>query len=67
MHHARLNKSARLQRVNRLLRSRRWHSTRDIMRKAHVCAVSAVISELRQNGKRIECKRVAHRWLYRMA
>lgn len=66
MHHAKIEKSDRLQRVHKVLRDRAWHSTRDIMRRAHVCAVNSTVSELRANGYRIECKRVAKRWFYRM-
>ena len=66
MHSANL-KSPRLQRVLKVLKDKTRHTTRDIIRKANVCAVSAIISELRDNGLRIECERVANRWYYWMA
>lgn len=48
-------KSARLQRVLKLLSDGQPHTTRDIVRRARVMAVSACISELRQNGAEITC------------
>ncbi len=48
-------RSKRLQRVDKLLSDRRQHSTLDIIRRARVCAVSAIVSELRQAGRRINC------------
>ena len=42
MNAARLSKSDRLQRVLRLLKDRKWYSTRAIIRKAHVCAVNSM-------------------------
>jgi len=70
MHHARLASSPRLARTLRVLQAaRRPVSTRTIMRRAHVCAVNAVIAELRENGAVIDCEqRVlpdgARRWVY---
>lgn len=54
MHAAGLT-SPRLQRVLRVLKDGRAHSTREIVRKAGVMAVSAVVAELRQHGARIVC------------
>ena len=54
MHAARLSRSARLRRVQELLRDGRERSTRDIVRAAHVCAVNSCIAELRGNGAVIE-------------
>lgn len=54
MHAAPLT-SPRLQRVLRLLRDGRPHTTRDIVRRARVMAVNACISELRQHGAEIVC------------
>ena len=63
MHSASIE-SPRLQRVLKVLKDKKRHTTRDIIRKANVCAVSAIISELRDNGLRIECERFANRWYY---
>ena len=56
MHAARMNRSPRLQRVHALLADGRWHSTREIMAGAHVCAVNSCVAELRVNGLSIECR-----------
>jgi hypothetical protein len=64
---AQLSRSARLQRVLRLLETGGWHSTLSIINEAQVCAVSAVVSELRANGQHIECKRRGDTWVYRLA
>ncbi len=56
MHAAKLEKSARLSRVYRLLSDGREHSTREIRDRADVCAVSSIISELRDNGADIRCR-----------
>ena len=69
---ARLEKSARLQRVRNLLGDGREHSTLDIVRGARVCAVNSIVHELRCNGLEIDCRIVidpadgARTWLYRM-
>lgn len=49
--------SERLQRVLAVLADGRPHTTRAIVRKARVMAVSACISELRQHGAEITCVR----------
>ena len=67
MNYAKLDKSDRLRRVLSLLKDHRLHSTRDIIRRAHVCAVNSIISELRGNKKKITCKRVGGIYYYRMA
>ncbi len=54
MHAATLT-SPRLQRVLKVLSDGRPHTTRDIVRKGRVMAVSACISELRENGAEIGC------------
>jgi hypothetical protein len=64
MNSAKLSKSPRLQRVLKLLLDGKKHSTRDIVRKASVMAVSAVISELRINGINIDCQREGDVWKY---
>jgi hypothetical protein len=47
--------SPRLQRVLAVLTGGRRMSTRAIMRRACVCAVSACVAELRQHGAEIIC------------
>ena len=64
MHSAKIENSVRLQRVLKVLKDKARHTTRDIIRKAKVCAVNSIISELRDNGLKIECERVANRWYY---
>lgn len=65
-------RSARLQRVLKILKDGRWHSTWEIMSRGKVCAVSACISELRCLGARIETEvrldgpELERRWFYRM-
>lgn len=67
MQAAKLERSERLQRVARLLReTRRPLSTMEIIQGANVCAVSAIISELRENGMKIDCRRQGDVWHYRM-
>jgi hypothetical protein len=58
MHNANLKNSKRLQRVLAVLQDGRSHTTRQIIRQAHVCAVNSIISELRANGIMITCKPV---------
>lgn len=48
--YARVENSPRLQRALELLQDGQWHSTRDIVRAADVCAVNSIITELRCNG-----------------
>lgn len=55
MHAAPLT-SPRLQRALAVLSDGRPHSTRDIVRRARVMAVNAVVSELRQHGAEIICR-----------
>lgn len=67
MHAATLT-SPRLLRVLGVLSDGRAHTTRDIVRKARVMAVSACVSELRQNGAEITCvrqpARSGHGWTF---
>ncbi len=51
--------SARLRRVLAVLSDGRPRTTRDIVRKANVVAVNAVVAELRQHGAEIKCVRTA--------
>lgn len=66
MHYARLSRSPRQQRVLRVLSDGAEHSTLDIIRRAGVCAVSAIVSELRANGVAIACTRRKNLWFYRL-
>lgn len=66
MHSARLNNSERLQRVHALLRDGSEHTTLDIIKRASVCAVNSVVSELRDNGFSITCERRGDIWYYKM-
>ena len=59
--------SPRLQRTLALLEYGGEYSTLDIVMGANVMAVSAVISELRQNGVEIECNRRGNIWYYKKA
>jgi hypothetical protein len=57
MNNAKLERSARLQRVFRLLKNAdRPLSTMEIIRGANVAALTATISELRRNGISIKCE-----------
>jgi hypothetical protein len=64
---AKLSTSKRLQRVFNVLLDGKRHTTRDLIRKAHVCAVSAVISEIRQNGIKVNCECKRQTWHYWLA
>lgn len=64
MNAAHLTRSDRLQRVRNVLMDGMRHTTRDLIRKAKVCAVNSIIAELRANGMQIECQRVGDRWFY---
>ena len=73
MNAATLENSPRLKRVLAVLSDMAEHSTRQIMLEADVCAVSACVSELRDNGYQIACRQVRNTrtgrriWLYRLA
>lgn len=56
MHYAKLDNSARLQRVLEILLDRQPHSTMELQERAEVCAVGSTVGELRRNGYRIECR-----------
>lgn len=70
MNAADLMTSPRLQRVYCALNDGLEHSTRQLIWEADVCAVSAIIEELRANGCKIDCRQQAtdqgRIWLYRM-
>lgn len=65
MNAAKLENSVRLSRVSSLLKSGREYSTLDIIKRAGVCAVNSIISELRQNGEEIRCQRRGNVWYYK--
>jgi len=58
IHAAKVDNSARLQRVLDLLLDYRPHTTRDIIRESFCCAVNSCISELRVNGYDITCRQI---------
>lgn len=71
MHAASLDRSARLQRVRDVLADGEWHSTRDIVMRAEVCAVNSCVAELRHGGLTISCRQDrgpdgGRIWLYRL-
>jgi len=66
MNYANIEKSLRLQKVITVLKDKNWHSTMDIIKRAEVCAVNSIITELRLNGFDIKCKRDANKWLYQL-
>lgn len=70
MNAARLSRSKRLRRVLAVLAEGRPVTTRTLMRRAHVCAVNAIVSELRANGAVIACWAETtggrRRWFYRL-
>ena len=65
MHSANIDKSERLQRVLGLLWDGKFHTTREIIRRANVCAVNSIVAELRANGFKIECHRERNKWYYK--
>ena len=68
LHAAKLEKSDRLQRVHKYLKDCvDEKSTMDIIKAVNVCAVNSIISELRDNGIAIDCRRNGSRWLYKLA
>ncbi|AUC54271.1 hypothetical protein CDO87_14275 [Sagittula sp. P11] len=50
-------KSARLQRVLKVLSDGKEHSSLDLVRRAKAIAPGTCVSELRENGALIECTR----------
>lgn len=65
MHSANLESSKRLQRVDELLSDLRPRSTLEIIQQAGVCAVNSIISELRRNGRTINCHQHNRVFYYR--
>jgi hypothetical protein len=66
MHKARLAKSARLQRVLKLLVDGQEHSTMEIIQACQVCAVNSIMAEIRANGIPVTVRRHGGKWLYRL-
>lgn len=66
MHSASLSTSRRLQRVLAVLSDCQEHSTMEIVKRAHVCAVNSIVSELRANGIAISCRRDRGVYFYRL-
>lgn len=66
MNHASIERSKRLQRVAKLLKTGKRYTTMEIIQKARVAAVSAIVSELRCCGFNIECNRVGDYWYYQL-
>ena len=66
MNHASLAQSPRLQRVLAYLSDCKEHSTLEIAQGARVCAVSAAISELRENGIAVACRRQKGVYFYNL-
>lgn len=68
IHAALLENSERLQRVAKFLSDGKPHSTREIIIGADVCAVNAIVGELRdlKNGFDIVCKRRGDIYEYTM-
>lgn len=65
MKSANLASSQRLQRVDNLLADGREYSTMEIIAITGRCAVNSIISELRDNGRNIRCRREGNAWFYR--
>lgn len=68
IHKARLERSPRLQRIMQVLADGCEHTTWEIQEKARSCAVGTSVSELRAQGFRIICRRLAKKvtWTYRL-
>ena len=70
MRFAKFGSSPRLQRVHGVLQDGKEHTTRDIVTRAHVCAVNSCVAELRANGFRIACRQENREegrvWIYRL-
>lgn len=66
MNSASFENSQRLQRVYKVLKDCKQHSTMSIIQAANVCAVNSIIAELRDNGFNIKCHRKNNKWLYQL-
>ena len=65
MNSAKISNSPRLQRVDQLLSDGKERTTMEIVLDARVMAVSACVSELREQGRVIHCQRRGDLWFYR--
>lgn len=65
-HYRNIETNEDLQRAHKLLSDGKWHSTRAVIRGAHVCAVNTVVDELRKNGFDIQHRQVSTRHEYRL-
>ena len=62
--HAATLASQRIQRAIRALKRHKRLSTRAWIREAHICAVSAVASEIRKRGIPVTCERKGRLFYY---
>ena len=58
IHFAKLDTSPRLQRLLMHLSDGAEHSTLDIVKNTHLCAINSAITELRRNNIPVTCRRV---------
>lgn len=65
-HYARIENSPRLKLVFDYLTDGEWHTTRDIIEGAQVCAVNSCADEIRANGFQVDCERRGSVWVYRL-
>ena len=66
MNAAAIENSPRLQRFLGVLADGQWHSTREIIQRGDVCAVSACAAECRANKIEVECEQRGKVWFYRL-
>lgn len=67
IHYADMERSARLQRVARLLMDGEEHGTLEIVQTAKVCAVNSAVAELREHGITVRCRKIEQgRHVYRI-
>lgn len=66
MNSARIEKSKRLQSVDKALSKGVEMSTKELIQATGMCAINSIISELRDNGKDIRCQRRGGAWYYLM-
>jgi hypothetical protein len=67
MNYAKLETSHRLRNVFKVLnRNSKPQSTMDLIKKSGHCAINSIISELRENGVKINCTRSGNAWYYKL-
>jgi hypothetical protein len=65
MHAAKLENSARLRNVLRVLEcNKKPQSTMQLIQKSGHCAINSIVSDLRENGIDVKCKRDGDAWYY---